>query len=530
MDLEQSTSSDDVFIKVETNHECLDSESLLDEDVPDSHRERFLNSINIMLKKGGAGSRTIFTEEKLAMYIKEVDEAKKKSGTKTSREYDLLSRYDTVTRFGERVLISVDGKQKHKHGKKSQQQASASSTNTAPHTSRRFIHMGQLFDTIYDAHLAVGHGGEKRTYIEVRKTVANVTQTEIKLFISFCNTCNSKCVPHRKKTVVDPIVSEAFGERGQIDLVNMQKEGNDSPYKFILHYQDHFTKFSILRPLRTKQAIEVARHLLEIFTLIGAPQRLQSDSGHEFVAEIIQQLQYELWPNLVLINSQPHHSQSQESIERANGDIIQLLRGWMTDNRTKDWSLGLPFVQLSKNTACNYGTGLSPYKAVFGIDPQIGMQMQLSTQMHRLLCSGLLYKEDVESLQHNASESSTEMDDPLRLEIKTEEEMLIRETPPSPTLKAEPRSPAFQLDMMPTEEKPSLPPSTFISNNAETHQVDEQLPSSSWPVPHTLLSPLVVITENVEEIKMEQTFQELQQDDSMLTGNHTIFGSVGPRS
>ena len=45
-----------------------------------------------------------------------------------------------------------------------------------------------------------------------------------------------------------------------------------------MHYQDHFTKFSVLRPLKSKRAAEVAYNLLDIFLLLGAPHILQSDN------------------------------------------------------------------------------------------------------------------------------------------------------------------------------------------------------------------------------------------------------------
>ena len=46
--------------------------------------------------------------------------------------------------------------------------------------------------------------------------------------------------------------------------------------------QDHLTKFCHLRPLKSKEAKEVARNLFEIFCQFGAPVILQSDNGKEF--------------------------------------------------------------------------------------------------------------------------------------------------------------------------------------------------------------------------------------------------------
>jgi hypothetical protein len=46
-------------------------------------------------------------------------------------------------------------------------------------------------------------------------------------------------------------------------------------------YQDHLTKFIVLRPLTSKPAAVVAYQLLDIFLLLGAPQILQSDNGQQ---------------------------------------------------------------------------------------------------------------------------------------------------------------------------------------------------------------------------------------------------------
>jgi len=53
-------------------------------------------------------------------------------------------------------------------------------------------------------------------------------------------------------------------------------------HKWIMVYQDHLTKYCILRPLSTKRTAEIAYQLMDIFLLFGAPQILQSANGSEF--------------------------------------------------------------------------------------------------------------------------------------------------------------------------------------------------------------------------------------------------------
>lgn len=66
------------------------------------------------------------------------------------------------------------------------------------------------------------------------------------------------------------MVFNEVNARGQVDLIDMQS-CNDGGYKFILNYQDHLSKFVMLRALKTKTAAEVTYNLIDIFCTFGAP-------------------------------------------------------------------------------------------------------------------------------------------------------------------------------------------------------------------------------------------------------------------
>ena len=63
---------------------------------------------------------------------------------------------------------------------------------------------------------------------------------------------------------------EIHTEDNSQDLVDLQLSP-DAGYKFILNYQDCFSKFVVLRPLRSKTADEVAQCLVHIFCEHGPP-------------------------------------------------------------------------------------------------------------------------------------------------------------------------------------------------------------------------------------------------------------------
>ena len=237
-------------------------------------------------------------------------------------------------------------------------------------TNRVIISKEKVFDTIHAAHIACGHGGEKRTYYEIRnpRHIANVTVEQIKMYLSLCETCKKKKNILRKiNNGSRNIISSSFGERGQIDLIDLSMYRTVDGYKYILNYQDHLTKFIMLKPLKSKGMSEVNEALLDIFTTLGAPEILQCDNGTEF-SGIRTDLLAKYWPHCKLIHSRPRHPQSQGSIERANGDVMNMLRSWLgsDNNSSSSWVKGLKFVQLQKNNSYNRSINCSPFKAVFG--------------------------------------------------------------------------------------------------------------------------------------------------------------------
>jgi transposase InsO family protein len=137
-------------------------------------------------------------------------------------------------------------------------------------------------------------------------------------------------------------------------------------------YQHHLAKFVLLRSLHNKIADEVAYHLLDIFTTIGAPNILHSDNEREFCNKNIKIL-CEMWNDIKTVHGKPRHSESQSSVERANQDIKNMQATWMEINNTTKLSEGLRFVQAMKNRAYHEGTKCSTYLAMFGVAMKLGV-------------------------------------------------------------------------------------------------------------------------------------------------------------
>ena len=106
-----------------------------------------------------------------------------------------------------------------------------------------------------------------------------------------------------------------------------------------------------------------------------------------------------------MINGKPRHSQSQGSVERANQDVEKMLNAWKTDNKRKDWSKGLRYVQYAKNQRKHSGIGVSPFEAQMGFKALLGVDcLRLDDE----ILEGITEEHELDALFGKESDDSEE--------------------------------------------------------------------------------------------------------------------------
>ena len=115
----------------------------------------------------------------------------------------------------------------------------------------KICHVEVLFEAIYEAHIKAGHAASSRTHKTTLEKYCNIPESICAAHYSLCPICVRNKINLARKTTLVPIVSKTFNDRGQLDLIDMQS-AVDGPFNWIMHYQDHLTKFSYLRALRQK--------------------------------------------------------------------------------------------------------------------------------------------------------------------------------------------------------------------------------------------------------------------------------------
>lgn len=76
-----------------------------------------------------------------------------------------------------------------------------------------------MFDILYNAHLASGHGGKYRMESECKIKYNNITQDVIKLYLRLCEGFQKKLKSFQKGLVVKPMIFSKMNSRGQVDLI-----------------------------------------------------------------------------------------------------------------------------------------------------------------------------------------------------------------------------------------------------------------------------------------------------------------------
>lgn len=340
--------------------------------------------------------------DKYAKCLEEVKIAKNVK-KKKAVHYRRINRYDILTIGGEEKLIAPI---KEENGE-----------------IKYYVCYDDLFNILEETHLAIGHGGRTRMLKECSRKYKNITVEAIMTYLKLCQPCQKKQKTLKKGIVIKPILHSEMNSRCQVDLIDLQTNP-DGNYKFILVYQDHLTKFVILRALQTKRAAEVAYHLLDIFTTFGAPNILHSDNGREFCNHIIENV-YSMWPDVKIVHGKPRHSQSQGSVERANQDIENMLSTWMETNQLQKWSEGLKFIQAMKNRAYHEGIKCSPYEAMFGSPMKVGIA---SSAIPKDMIGLLRSEEDLENLLHSQENMEQNINDENIIEQDKEDNVVENES------------------------------------------------------------------------------------------------------
>ncbi len=252
-------------------------------------------------------------------------------------------------------------------GKKGKKLKSGETNPRKEYLGREVVPIERYFEVITKVHAECAHSGMNSTWNAVKERYYGIQQNVVSRYCAMCGVCAGKNrQPQQKK--IQPIVSMIFGERVQMDLIDFSRLASGE-FKYILTIKDHFTRRTILRPLKSKSCAEIAYWFEQYICDWGKPRILHTDNGMEFCGPEMIALCAK-W-NIKVVHGRPRHSNVQGSVECMNKIVQESMfkhHAAMKIN-IHQWKDQLGFIQHAINARECRSIRMSPYKCIFKREP-----------------------------------------------------------------------------------------------------------------------------------------------------------------
>ena len=225
-----------------------------------------------------------------------------------------------------------------------------------------------IYSEIKAVHNAlVGHNGVDRTLHRLRekKIVFKYQRALVKKFISECPWCQKSDERTVQMGVVPTTLSSIVAmQRLALDSIGPLPE-SEFGFKHILVVICTFTRWVMLYPTRTLEAVECARAMIQHFGIFGVPAVVCTDGGSQLENKLVNEVL-----ELVSVRhslSIPYSSEENGIVERVNKEVMRYIRALVFDERSPTkWPDYVPFAQRICNAEVVSSMGHRPAQLIFG--------------------------------------------------------------------------------------------------------------------------------------------------------------------
>jgi transposase InsO family protein len=253
-----------------------------------------------------------------------------------------------------------------------------------------------------------GHSDMLATYHRVKKQFTwSGMKPAVEFFLKQCQVCQQAKHEHCKLPGLLSPLKPPEGAWQAISPNFIEGLPNSHGYNCILVVVDRFTKYNHSLPLKHPfTAASVAKEFMDkVIKLHCIPVSIVPDRDKVFSSTFWRELFKILDTKLQM--SLAYHPQTDGHMERTNQCLEMYLRCAIHD-QPKKWSQWQPLAELWFNTSHHSALGCSPFKTLYGHEPNMGFVPAVpnttNTDVFELLQERALFSEYLKSQLHRAQQ------------------------------------------------------------------------------------------------------------------------------
>ncbi|TID16590.1 hypothetical protein E6O75_ATG11708 [Venturia nashicola] len=228
---------------------------------------------------------------------------------------------------------------------------------------------------LYHDDAFAGHFGVARTHdLLARKYFWTHMSRDVDEYVKTCEVCQrTKVKRHAPFGDLQPLPQpEGPWQELTMDFMSGVPASKVAgrAYDALLVLLDRYTKMALYIPVTKKlTAADLAEILVDrVFTRFGAPRGIVSDRDSRFTGSFWSELCY--YARIKRRLSTAFHPQTDGQTERQNQTIQEYLRAFCSENQGA-WAKLLPVAEFAYNNSKHSSTGISPFMAMYGYNPEI---------------------------------------------------------------------------------------------------------------------------------------------------------------
>ncbi len=207
--------------------------------------------------------------------------------------------------------------------------------------------ISKTLQKLYDNNFLINGKSILSVYKYVTQYIANITLNDVEAFLKQQNDYNMTFSTNKKLN--KPITAKYINQRWQVDLIDLGEQFAkvNYTYRYIIHAIDVFSRYSWIRIMTSKTALNTSIMMKDIFKEAKIyPDMIQTDNGGEFLMEFDELLKQH---NIFHLFNDSHTPQQNAIVERGNKQIRDLIRSYMVHKNSTRIYKDMDVIQEAKN-------------------------------------------------------------------------------------------------------------------------------------------------------------------------------------